>query len=222
MATSGSEPFGRQRRTTADVRASVLDAAARLFARHGFARTTTKEIAEEAGTAETAIYRHFGSKAELFGEAVAAPFIDLVSHFAERWWPEIGQPVDNETLLKDFLEDLYDRVSERRDAVVALVSARGDPEAQEAVREAQGRLDRFYAELNSMAVARAQGFPGQLSPLFVEGLTTRFVVGLVVLATAFEPWFMPQGTVAPSKREVIDTMAGFVLHGVMEPPVASS
>jgi hypothetical protein len=155
---------------------------------------------------------------------VAAPFIDLVSHFAERWWPEIGQPGDNEALLKGFLEDLYDRVSERRDAVVALVSARGDPEAHEAVRQAQARLDRFFAELNSMAVARAQGFPGQLSPLFVEGLTTRFVVGLVVLATAFEPWFIPQGAEQPSKREVIDTMARFVLHGVMEPtePPASA
>lgn len=214
MVVSG--PFERQRRTSSDVRAALLAAAARLFARHGFARTTTREIAEAAGTAETAIYRHFGSKADLFAEAVVAPFVDLVGDFARRWWPEIGRPHPNETLLEGFLDDLYDRMSEQGDAVVALLSARGDPEAQEAVRVAQGRLEDFYAELHAMATARAAGFPGRFAPLFSEPLTTRFVVWLVLLSTAFEPWVLPPGAARPSKGTVIESLRAFVLHGVME------
>lgn len=213
MASSGGT--GRQRRASGDVRAALLASATRLFARDGFARTTTKEIAADAGTAETAIFRHFGSKAELFAEAVVAPFTELVSTFGERWWPEIGLPVDNEWLLRQFLDSLYDEMYERRDNVVALLSAQGDPDAAEAVREAQRRLNRFFAELRAMAVERAREFPG-LSPLFVHELTTRFVVGMVMLVTAFEPWFIPQGLDRPSKAETLETMAQFVLAGLID------
>lgn len=212
--------WGRQRRASTEVHNALLSAAAHLFARDGFARTTTRDIAAEAGTAETAIFRHFGSKAELFAEAVVAPFTQLVSTFAERWWPEIPRPSDNETLLRRFLEDLYDAMDQQREPVLALLSAQGDPEAADAVHEAQRRLNRFYAELRAMAAARAEHAPG-FSPLFVHELTTRFVVGMVVLVTAFEPWFIPQGLDRPSKAETLDTMARFVLGGLIDRPGAS-
>lgn len=217
----GTGGIGRQRRASADVRAALLGAAAHLFARDGYARTTTKEIAAAAGTAETAIFRHFGSKAELFAEAVVAPFAEFAATFGERWWPEIGRPVDNEVLLRRFLDDLYDQMDEQREHVVALLSAHGDPDATEAVRQAQQRLNRFYAELGAMAAERARDFPG-FSPLFVHELTTRFVVGLVMLVTAFEPWFIPQGLDRPSKAETLETMARFVLGGLIERSDASA
>lgn len=208
---------GRQRRASAEVRSSLLKAAAHLFARDGYARTTTKEIAAAAGTAETAIFRHFGSKAELFAEAVVAPLTEFVATFGERWWPEIGRAVDNEVLLRAFLDDLYDRMCEQREHILALLCAQGDPDASEAVRKAQRRMNRFYAELQAMAAERAREFPG-FSALFVHELTTRFVVGLVMLVTAFEPWFIPQGLDRPSKADTLDTMARFVLGGLIDRP----
>ncbi len=49
-------------------RRQILDAALTLFARHGYAGTTTKAIAREAGITEGLIYHYFGGKAELLVE----------------------------------------------------------------------------------------------------------------------------------------------------------
>jgi len=47
-------------------REQLLDCAAELFARHGYARATTAELARAAGVTEPIIYRHFDSKRDLF------------------------------------------------------------------------------------------------------------------------------------------------------------
>ncbi len=45
--------------------AQILDAAARVFAKNGYARATTREIAAEAGVSEGTIYNYFASKRQL-------------------------------------------------------------------------------------------------------------------------------------------------------------
>ncbi|MGH3248994.1 MAG: TetR/AcrR family transcriptional regulator [Trebonia sp.] len=49
-----------------DSRDRILDAAARVMSTRGFARSTTKEIAAEAGYSEPMLYKHFASKSALF------------------------------------------------------------------------------------------------------------------------------------------------------------
>jgi AcrR family transcriptional regulator len=44
----------------------LLDRAAELFARSGYARATTAQLAKAAGVTEPIIYRHFDSKRDLF------------------------------------------------------------------------------------------------------------------------------------------------------------
>ncbi len=44
----------------------ILETAARLFAKNGYARTSTVVLAQEAGVAEGTIFRHFKSKEDLF------------------------------------------------------------------------------------------------------------------------------------------------------------
>jgi AcrR family transcriptional regulator len=53
-------------------RKAIIDAALPLFARKGFAATTTKELAEAAGVSEALIFKHFPSKAALYGEILHA------------------------------------------------------------------------------------------------------------------------------------------------------
>jgi AcrR family transcriptional regulator len=59
----------RARKQPAEVR-RVLAAATRVFARTSYAAAGTAEIAREAGIAEPTIYRHFGSKRELYVAAL--------------------------------------------------------------------------------------------------------------------------------------------------------
>ncbi|MBP2229401.1 AcrR family transcriptional regulator [Azospirillum agricola] len=56
-------------------RRSILDAALPLFARKGFAATTTKEIAQAAGVSEALIFKHFPTKTSLY-EAIFLTCID--------------------------------------------------------------------------------------------------------------------------------------------------
>jgi AcrR family transcriptional regulator len=46
-------------------RQQILDASLRLFSERGFARTTVRDIARQAGITDAAIYYHFDSKREL-------------------------------------------------------------------------------------------------------------------------------------------------------------
>jgi len=57
-------PQKRSRRGP-QTRKQILDASLRLFSERGFARTTVRDIARDAGITDAAIYYHFGSKREL-------------------------------------------------------------------------------------------------------------------------------------------------------------
>ena len=57
---------GRQRLSAEERRRAVLDAACEVFSRASYGGATTAEIAREAGISEPILYRHFGSKRDLY------------------------------------------------------------------------------------------------------------------------------------------------------------
>jgi len=59
---------------TPDTRGEVLTAARTSFADKGFERTTIRSVAASAGVAPAMVHHFFGSKEDLFLEALAAPF----------------------------------------------------------------------------------------------------------------------------------------------------
>lgn len=68
MKTDGKvAPASAVRRTRRGphTRQQILDASLRLFSKKGFARTTVRDIAHQAGITDAAIYYHFQSKREL-------------------------------------------------------------------------------------------------------------------------------------------------------------
>ena len=74
------------RRTKEDAlatRASLLDAAERLFQAKGVSRTSLNDIALEAGTTRGAIYWHFKDKADLFNAMMARVTLPLESAFQQ-------------------------------------------------------------------------------------------------------------------------------------------
>ena len=58
----------RTRLQAEERRVAIVEASKPLFARHGFAGTTTKEIARAAGVSEALVFQHFPSKAALYRE----------------------------------------------------------------------------------------------------------------------------------------------------------
>ncbi len=118
-----SEP--RARVSAARRRALIEDAAARLFARRGYAATTVEHIVAEAGVSKPMLYRHFESKKELHmkllerrrDELAAAPldsFLQGEGQPEERlpamidaWFAHVEQHPDTSRLLfRDVTGDL--------------------------------------------------------------------------------------------------------------------
>jgi AcrR family transcriptional regulator len=56
---------GKRTRRGPYTRQQILDASLSLFSRQGFARTTVRDIARQAGITDAAIYYHFDSKRDL-------------------------------------------------------------------------------------------------------------------------------------------------------------
>jgi AcrR family transcriptional regulator len=93
-------------------RERILEAAARVYAKHGFRGATTRLIAIEAGVNEVTLFRTFGSKGALL-EAVLGP---ASTHAQPPALPD--EPQDPETELTEFVQTSLDRVREMRPLLV--------------------------------------------------------------------------------------------------------
>src|SRR5215510_8905840 len=60
--------MSKPRMTAEDRKLAIVKAASPLFARQGFAKTTTRDLARAAGVSEPLLYKHFPSKEALYIE----------------------------------------------------------------------------------------------------------------------------------------------------------
>lgn len=109
-------------------RQRLLDAAEELFAEHGFAATTTRAIAERAGTSTGVVFYHFPSKEALLEALLAerSPRADLDSMLAHHR----GDP---RTALAR-LADAIDETIEQRGEVLRIMLRGEDPESSDLLR----------------------------------------------------------------------------------------
>lgn len=107
-------------------RERILEAAARVYAKHGFRGATTRLIANEAGVNEVTLFRTFGSKGALM-EAV------LMQHHRQRDTPTLPlQPADPEAELTAWIQENLDRIREVRPLLVHSMGEMDErPEAEE-------------------------------------------------------------------------------------------
>ena len=77
---SALSPKRRPRRFAAATRDAILTSAIRAFARAGYDGVGVREIAGDAGVTAMMVNRYFGSKEQLFAEAVEAAFAPSAGH----------------------------------------------------------------------------------------------------------------------------------------------
>jgi len=197
------------RRPRGEPRRLLLDAARELFARTDYRSTTAREIAESAGVTEYLLFRHFGSKAGLFREALVLPFTSIVDEFATTWQAVVPEETDEDELARHFVERVYDVVVEHRGLLLTLVAS-------------EAFSDEEIADAGIADIRRALGVLGQIS---VEGMQLRgmhssqpdlpahstmaMIVGMVALRSTFF------GTRPPSRDAIVDELVQATLHGFL-------
>ena len=142
----------------------ILDVARRLFAEHGYERTTIRGVAASAGVNPSMVIRYYGSKEELFATAAeidlrmpdlsAAPAARrgeaLVAHFLDRWeGPEAGDA------LPALLRAAGTHEAARR-RVVEMVAQQAAPAIGAAVPDSERdvRVGLVITQLAGLAVSR--------------------------------------------------------------------
>ncbi|MGF7150140.1 AcrR family transcriptional regulator [Sphingomonas zeicaulis] len=185
----------RIRRTTAEIRALILEAARALFAERGYAGATTRLIATRAEVAEPLIFNNFGSKAALFAEAVIEPFNTRFSEFLAA---SDTLPPDREQRNAHFVKTLYPFLRDHADLLLALVKSSGEMEPA-----SLHGLDDYFARAVSRMRSQyeAAGWQFDIQP----ELIVRYAFGLLGGAVLFRDWFFPG--VAPDEGEAEAALA---------------
>jgi TetR/AcrR family transcriptional regulator, regulator of autoinduction and epiphytic fitness len=130
-------------RQAVETRRRIVDAAALLFVRDGYAATSIGAIAQEAGVAVPTVYASLRSKANILRAVVDLTVRgddDAVPLAARAAWQEIEQEDDARRRLLLFAR-LHTGICEREAGVFAQLEAAagGDPEATELLAEHDAR-----------------------------------------------------------------------------------
>ncbi len=136
-------------------RERILDAAERLFAEHGFAGTSHRQITAEAQVNLAAVNYHFGSKEELFVEVVRRRLKPVNERRLEMLDEAEGRP--GGARLEDVARAFVEPVVEARDED-------GD----------SGVLPKLMARV----VGEPGGWAERLLPLVFAGVAARFLASL--------------------------------------------
>ncbi|UXA05117.1 TetR/AcrR family transcriptional regulator [Mycobacterium sp. SMC-2] len=207
--TKRSTSAATTRRPRGAPRGLLLDAARARFARQDYRSTTTREIAQAAGVTEHLLFRHFGSKAALFREALVLPFTTFVEEFGRTWQSVVPEETDEEELSRHFVGQLYDVFVEHQGLLLTLMASEALSEEEKAdagiaeIRRAITTLGQISAEGMNLRGLRAQ------HPDLPAHSTVAMIAGMAALRSAYF------GSRPPSRKVIVDELVQAILHGFL-------
>jgi AcrR family transcriptional regulator len=193
----------------------LLESARELFAERGYAGTSTREIARVASVSEPMIFRHFGSKAKLFEEAVLAPFNTFVSDYMADWAARPRGVMDAYDEAREFYRGVYEVLAENRRLITEMIAAHAANGTQRtdfaSTPQLGAILERFEQVIERERDER--GFDR-----FDPAIMTRLMFGLVFAIAVHGDWMYEGATrPRPSVDAFIDEMARLTVHGAYPP-----
>jgi AcrR family transcriptional regulator len=202
------------RRRPAEVRALLIDAAATEFANQGYS-APLRDIAKRSGVTLSVLYRHFECKADLFREALLAPFLGFLEDFGQAWQGQQSEPWDDVPLMREFIADLYDNLMQRR-ASLRLLAAAGDDQYQETLGLVQDAIAKLFGDV--MIIARQESaLRGWYSTTRLD-TANRLICGMVVSAVVYDR-FLFSGMDPQAERDLlVDELTALALWGLARRP----
>ena len=180
-------------------RADVTEAAAAVFAEHGYERTSVAELAERLGLATGALYHYFSGKEQLLISICDQLMGPLLAASAELL--EADAPAERQ--LRELVRLWVGHVTRRRDHLLVFQQVRHLVDHGEQWREV--RSDRkSFERLLAGALERALG-PGRGSD---RDLALYALLGMV---NHTAQWFRPRGPL--SAEQIADGYVDLVLGG---------
>jgi AcrR family transcriptional regulator len=178
-----------KRRTQDERRATthtaLLDAAIDCLVEYGYAKTTTRRIAERAGVTPGALQHHFASKTALLGELIGYMRAKSMSEMFAEGVPNTRSIRKRQELLLDRMWRIY-----RGPLFTALlelgIGARTDPELLKHITGSHDEMGRLNAIAAPILFPEHAERP-ELIPLIASGQATMRGLALVGLAGEADP-----------------------------------
>ncbi len=203
-------PGRRKLRRPEEVRALLLGAAREVFGDKGFEAATTIEIARRSGVAHALLFRHFGTKAELFEQAVFEPFETGIGRVLDQWATYGHQPHSPRVSSTDFVNLALDFLRDNIDVINALARS---PDYGARVFGGGGGSS-LSTLLDTMSEAletevKVHGWSGIDVPIAM-----RVAFCAVLGITVFDRWVFPGGDRHPDDERVRIEIAAFLAAGL--------
>jgi AcrR family transcriptional regulator len=205
------------RRSTAEVRTRLLDAAHDFFRDRGFTGASVRDIAARADVKESVLFRHFGSKAVLFQRSVLEPIIGFCESYTARWVARESVGAEPGELIEGWLGGMYTLATRHRELILALMAAQAFEPEHFGTTVEHPELAELLRGLTEVTDLHRQAHGLHLAD---PEITTRVSFAMVLGLALLDPWVFPPGTDRPDSQRIIAELVDFQMHGVTHrPPV---
>lgn len=189
-----------------ETQARILKAAQKLFARRGYAGTTTRDLAHASGIAEGTLFRHFENKKSILINVVTQGWVELLTDLLTEL-SEMGSYKAIEQVMRRRMLNMHKNADMMR---VCFMEAQFHPELR----------DRIEAEVvdKMMDVAEAffqtamdRGIYRRMNPRIVA----KVFLGMFMVA-GFSQDTLMSGDASPAQmKEMAEGIADIFLNGVL-------
>ena len=179
----------------------ILAAATKLFIDRGYEKSTTAQIAKEAGVSRATVFWHFGDKRGLFREA----FSRLLAPFRESLEEDFGR-IDSRKRLQEQLAKSEQFARDHRVEIAAFVRwALESPEFREIVASTLLDLNQRFG--NALTETVAELVPEDRDPkLLAQGIMLAFDANLLLSI------FDPNPRTADERSAAVQALASLLPH----------
>ena len=167
------------RKTQAERREEILDAALDEFAEHGYHGGSTEGIARRAGISQPYVFRLFGTKQELFKAVVARCFRETLEMFQRAAEGKRGKEA-LDAMGNAYVERLLTE-RKRLQLQMQAYAACDDPEICAVVRAGYGDLVAYVERVSALE-------PHVVSMFFAQGMLLNVFASMGLTAESPEPW----------------------------------
>jgi AcrR family transcriptional regulator len=186
-------------------RRDILLAAARVFARDGYANATLDDVAAQMGVTKGVIYYYFRSKEDIFTEIRATAIREAI----ERLEAIVARGDPPEVTLRAAIRDLVSHIFDDLDrfANVLRAGSRLSEESHEQIRSLQRRYERLLRGIVEQGIR--SGALIDLDPTLMTFTMLRAVLGV-------PDWYSPEGRLPPDV--IVEQVTKQVVRGVLSAP----
>lgn len=192
----------------AETQTRILRAARRLFARHGYDGTTTRELAQEAGVAEGTIFRHFENKKAILVEVATQGWVEILTDLLTEL-SEMGSYKAVAQVMRRRMLNLHQNADLLR---VCFMEAQFHPDLRDRIQSDVIVKMTDVAEA-FFQTAMDQGIYRPMNPRIVA----QVFLGMFTIAGFSQDTITPGDASPQVMLEMAEGMADIFLNGVLTP-----